>query len=268
MRSLIERHGGIATVARSMREVPLEENSEAFQFVESLQGGRIDVVIFMTGVGARALLNVVETRGSRREFLDSLDRCTTIVRGPKPTAVLREWKVHIDHRAAEPNTWRELLAVIDAAVPLEGKKVAVQEYGEPNEEFYRGLKQRGADVLRVPVYRWAFPEDTGPLVGAVRETIAGGFDVLMFTSANQLTNVIRAAEQQRLRDEWVAAARDCVVASIGPTASETLRAAGLTVDVEASPTTMGRLVIQAVSAAPAILARKGAEHNRRTGNDE
>lgn len=249
MKSLIERHRAVATVAPSMREIPIEENVAAFEFMEELLAGRVDVVVFMTGVGTRALLQAVETRYDKADFFAALERTTTVVRGPKPAAVLREWGVRIDHRAPEPNTWRELLATIDAAVPVAGKTVAVQEYGAPNEEFYRELDARGARALRVPVYLWGFPEDTGPLVSAIRGTVAGDFDVLMFTSAQQVENVLRAAEEQGLRAEWMAAAERCLIASIGPTCSEKIREEGLPVHFEASPPKMGQLVRGAVEAA-------------------
>ena len=250
MRSLIERHGGAATVAPSMREVPLAENPAATALVEDLRAGRIDVIVFLTGVGARALLEAVEGGGCRREeFFGLLDRLTVIVRGPKPTAVLHDWKVRIDHRAPEPNTWRELLAVIDAGLSLEGRTVAVQEYGIPNDELYAGLADRGATVVPVAVYRWALPEDTGPLERAIRETVAGAYDVLLVTSANQVTNALAVAESAGLREAWLAAARRCLVGSIGPTASETLERVGLRVDVEPRPPKMGALVRETLAAA-------------------
>ena len=150
IRSLIERQGGTAMVAPSMREVPLDQNPEAFAFADELFAGRIDFMVFMTGVGARGLLDVLETRYSREAFFEALQKCCVIVRGPKPAAVLREWKVRIDHLVPEPNTWRELLAVLDASAKIDGKRVAVQEYGQPNAEFYRGAGSRGADVRRFP----------------------------------------------------------------------------------------------------------------------
>jgi uroporphyrinogen-III synthase len=249
MRSLIERLGGIATVAPSMREVPIEQNVAAFHFARDLLAGRIDVVVFTTGVGARALLQAVETQCHRDEFFDALNRATTVVRGPKPTAVLHEWNVRIDHRAPEPNTWREVLATLDARVPVSGRTVAVQEYGQPSDELYRELERRGARVLRVPVYLWDLPEDTAPLRAAIRTTIAGEFDVLMFTSAQQVDNVLRAAAAEGLRDRWSAAAGRTFIASIGPTCSEKLRGEGLPVHFEASPPRMGQLVRGAVDAA-------------------
>ena len=242
MQSLIERHGGIATVVPSMQELPLDENQAALEFARQLLQGNIDVVIFMTGVGAQSLLDTVETQFDRQQFLSALDACQIAVRGPKPTAVLHKWGTHIDCRAPSPNTWRELLAALDAELPVTGKLVAVQEYGEPNNAFYDELRRRGADVTPVPVYRWAFPDDIGPLVNAVQATIAGQFDALLFTSAFQLSSLLHAAEEAGLRDEWIAAANKIILASIGPTASEKLRSEGLKVDVEADPPKMGQLV--------------------------
>ncbi|MDZ4686031.1 MAG: uroporphyrinogen-III synthase [Planctomycetaceae bacterium] len=242
IRSLLERHGAVATVAPSMKEVPIGDNPAAFAFAEELLAGRIDVMVFMTGVGARALLEALETRHPRATIFAAWDRCVIVVRGPKPVVVLREWNVRIDHRAPEPNTWRELLATLDAAAPLSGRCVAVQEYGVPNAEFYRQLEARGASVLSVPVYRWAFPDDTAPLQAAVEQTIAGAFDVLMFTSANQLHNVVEMASRLGRKEDWLAAAKQCVIASIGPTASETIHSYGLPVHIEPEHPKMGPLV--------------------------
>jgi len=242
MQQLIERHGGIATVAPSMREIPLDDNPVVFEFGESLLAGDVDVMVFLTGVGARALLDVLETRFSREEIFAAWEKCRVVVRGPKPLAVLREWKVRVDDRVPEPNTWRETLSTLQGSGDLQGQTVAVQEYGEPSTELYEALKQAGANVLPVPVYRWAFPEDPRPLYAAVEATIAGEFDVLMFTSANQIANVLEAADQLGKKTEWMAAARNCQIASIGPTASEKLRSVGLPVSVEASPPKMGQLV--------------------------
>lgn len=244
------------TIAPSMREVPLGENPEALAFAGLLFADKIDVVILLTGVGTRALADVVESQHERGAFLEALQKCTIIVRGPKPAAVLREWKVRIDHQVSEPNTWRDLVALLDAKLPVAGKRVAVQEYGQPNPELYAALEQRGAEAIRVPVYRWALPEDTGPLREAVRTTVAGGFDVLMFTSAQQLRNVLTVAEGEGVRDSWLAAARKCVIASIGPTASETIREEGLPVDIEPEHPKMGHLVQAVARDALVVLGRK------------
>lgn len=259
MQQLIERQGGKATVAPSMREIPLEDNPKAFQFAAELLAGRIDVVIFMTGVGTRALLEVLETRFTPESLFAAWDKCRIVVRGPKPLAVLREWKLRVDIRVPEPNTWRELLAALTDNVSVKGQTIAVQEYGEPSHELYEELKRRDAKVLPVPVYRWDMPEDLAPLNAAIDATIAGEFDVLLFTSANQINNVLEAAKRQGKQTEWLDAARKCGIASIGPTASEKLRSVGLPVHVEASPPKMGPLVRIALEEARRRLQEVGQD---------
>ena len=248
MRSLIERHGGIPLIAPSMREIPLTENLAVFEFLEQLLAGRIDVLVLMTGVGAKALLDVVETNVPRETFFAALAQPTVVVRGPKPVVVLKEWGVRIDHRAPEPNTWRELLTTLTTSVPLAGKTVAVQEYGKPNEEFYQALRAGGAEVLTVPVYRWDLPADITPLQTAVKKLIGSEFDLLLITSAQQVHHLLLVADQMGLRDQCVAAANRCKIGSIGPTATETLRELGLRVDIEPSHPKMGPLVKEALAA--------------------
>ena len=257
MRSLIERQGAVATVVPSMREVPLDPIQRSSPSPNRCLRGRVDVVVFLTGVGARMLLEVAETRFDREALLDALRRVTVAVRGPKPVAVLREWNVPIAIRAAEPNTWRELVTALAAAGAIAGKRIAIQEYGRPNTELYDELRRRGSRVEPVPVYRWTLPEDTAPLQAAV----AGDDrqDDSTFCSSPVRINSTACSKWPKRPVKKRRGSRrpaSCVIASIGPTASEALRDSGLPVDVEAQPTRMGHLVRAALEAAPAILAAK------------
>src|SRR5580692_6346467 len=116
MAKLITSHGGEATVASSMREIPLESNTEALAFARTLFESGFDVVIFLTGVGTRALARVVETIYPLEQYLAELRKVAVVARGPKPVAVLKEWNVPIALTAPEPNTWRELLRALDENV--------------------------------------------------------------------------------------------------------------------------------------------------------
>src|SRR6476660_8815403 len=109
--ALITNFGGRPTIAPALREVPLSSNTEALAFAEALERTEFDAVIFLTGVGARALRNVVDHAPvSSDRFVDSLRRTRVAARGPKPVAVLREWQVPVWVTAPEPNTWRDLLS--------------------------------------------------------------------------------------------------------------------------------------------------------------
>lgn len=263
MADLISRHGGIPISAPAMREIPLAENPEALEFARALLAGRIDAIIFLTGVGTRALVQVVESVLPRAEFLAALGRIPTIVRGPKPLAVLRELGVPIALSVPEPNTWREILGALDAsAIPLEGRRVAVQEYGLPNLELVAALEARGAIVRRVPVYRWALPEDCGPLRQAIMAIIGGQIDAALFTNAVQVVHLLKVAVECGLEESLRAALRDIVVASVGPTCSEALREHGLTVDLEPEHPKMGHLVVTAARHAHALRRIKRAQEVR------
>lgn len=250
MASLIRRHGGEPTIAPSMREAPLEKQEAVFDIWRRLTAGKIDVLLFLTGVGAQAMFDVLKTRVSPEELVKEINRRPVIIRGPKPAVVLNRLGIRIDVRAPEPNTWRDVLGAIDAS-PLEinGKTIAVQEYGKPNPELYEGLRDRGATVLPIPVYRWELPDDLEPLRSAVKRTIADEFDVLLFTSAQQAHHVLEVAEQLGVQDEFLQAANRSFIGSIGPTATETLTELGLKPDSEPEHPKMGPLVADALSKA-------------------
>ena len=245
MAELISINGGIPFVAPALREVPLEQNPGAFEFADKLYAGYFDMVIFLTGVGARLLQRVLATREAEDRFVDALRKLTIVARGPKPVAVLREWQVPIAVTVPEPNTWRELLEAI-AGRPE--KSVAVQEYGRSNPELLSGLAAQGRSATPVPVYQWALPENTAPLAEALEMLIAGQFKVVLFTTGVQIDHVLEFAEQQGKRAEVLAALKKIFSASIGPTCSESLRAHGITPAMEPSHPKMGILVRETASA--------------------
>lgn len=261
MAQLITNHGGRPTVAPSTREVPAGPNAEEAAFAEGLLQGDFQVVIFMTGVGARALSKAIEPMCSRGQWVSALSRVTVVARGPKPVTVLREFGVPITLTVPEPNTWREILQTLDqnaATVPLQGARVAVQEHGVPSPELYAGLAQRGALVFAIPVYKWAPPEDEGPLRAAIDELARGEFGAVLFTSSVQVHHLFRFAEEMKLRDEVLRGLKGAVVASIGPVTSETLREYGIAVDMEPSHPKMGFLVNEAAEQNAELAERKKA----------
>ena len=248
MAALLTRCGAEPTVAPSLREVPLESNSLAVEIARDVAAGRYRgaLLILLTGVGTRLFFEAAVTAVDRTVLVAALNELTVLVRGPKPVPVLKEWGVHLDYRAPEPNTWREVVATLEReAAPLAGRSVLVQEYGQSTPELYAWLESQGARVTPIPVYRWELPEDLGPLESAIRRTARGEFDILMFTSAEQVRNVLRVAAELGCEQELRAAMTRCLLASIGPTTTETLLAEGLPQPFEPSHGKMGHLATEA-----------------------
>jgi uroporphyrinogen-III synthase len=262
MAKLIENYGGVAISAPSMREVPIEENAAALAFAERLFAGEFEAVIFLTGVGTRVLFAAVETKHPRAGLVEALSRVLVVARGPKPVAALRGFGVPIAIAVPEPNTWRDILKTLDEHRPapaLRGMRVAVQEYGASNREFLDGLAARGASVTAVPVYQWALPEDLGPLQRALDMIVKLKVDVLLVTSATQISNMMQVAAGQGLEETLRAGLRRVVIASVGPISSEALRAAGIAPDFEPAHPKMGQLVFEAAQRAKEILRQKRGE---------
>jgi uroporphyrinogen-III synthase len=241
-----------------MREIPLQSNRQALAFAECLLAKKVDLVIFLTGVGVRALLDIVQTKHDREQFLAALRAVKVVARGPKPVAALRDLGVPIVATAAEPSTWRELMTTLDAEFGdgLRTMRVAVQEYGASNPELLSELTERCAEVTKVPVYQWALPEDLHPLREAVLSIANGSVDVVLFMTAVQVIHLFQVAEEMAFRDELSAGLRSIVVVSIGPTTSEELAHHGVTPDFEPSRPKMGFIVNEAAQYAGKILQKK------------
>jgi uroporphyrinogen-III synthase len=257
MGELIRRQGGDPFVAPSMREAPIENNPEAFEFAERLFRGEFDLVIFLTGVGTRALNKVLASRYPEDQFADALRKIAIAARGPKPLAALRELKVPVAVTAPEPNTWRELLTALDGRTE---RRIAVQEYGKSNTELLEALRNRGADVMAVRVYQWDLPEDVEPLREAAHRIAEGKADVAMFTTSIQIPHLFRIAAEEQLDEPMIAELRQMVIASIGPTTTETLEEFGLQPDITPTHPKMGFLVKETAEQAAAILERKRGIH--------
>ena len=255
---LIRTYGGEPLVVPAMREVPLQSNRQALAFADDLLANKVDLVIFLTGVGVRALLDIVQTKHDREQFLSALRAVKVVARGPKPVAALRDLRVPVVATAAEPSTWREMMTALNAEFgdSLQTMRVAVQEYGASNPELLAELTERCAEVTKVPVYQWALPEDLRPLREAVHSVANGSVDVVLFMTAVQVIHLFQVAEEMGLRDELSAGLRSLVVVSIGPTTSEELAHYGITPDFEPSRPKMGFIVNEAAQYAGKILEQK------------
>jgi uroporphyrinogen-III synthase len=265
LRRMLERHGAEVASAPALREVPIGENEAAFELLDELEGGRVDATVLLTGVGTDALVQALAARRPRERIVELLGRTRLIARGPKPVAALRRLGLVPDVVAPEPNTWRELIAALDARGDIRGCRIAVQEYGRENPELLAALAERGARVRRVPVYRWALPEDRGPLRAGIERLSEGLAEVAVFTTAVQIDHVMAVLDPDAAHRLLRSLRERVVVASIGPTATEALRSRGLEVDVQPVQPKLGPLVAAIARDAVDRLSRKRAAAEAGTG---
>ena len=256
MTRLIEHHGGHARVAPALQEIPIQDNPAALRFGAKLIDGSVDVLILMTGIGTTTLFDILRSRHPMASITTGLTHTAIVARGPKPVGALKALGLTPTLTVPEPNTWVEVVSTLDEYRPVKGLRVAVQEYGTSNPELLEALRRRGAEVFPVPIYRWALPEDTGPLKQVLGEIIAGHMQVMLVTNAAQIDHVMQLLEQEGTTAQFKEACKKMVVASIGPTASARLRHYDLPIDFEPSHPKMGVLVKETSEQVHSILISK------------
>jgi uroporphyrinogen-III synthase len=238
---LVTKRGGLPLHAPALAEVADVQPQAIQTLIEQWRTAPIKAAIFQTGVGTQALFGTIDTLGLADEFLRLLAQTLVIVRGPKPTGVLRGRGVRIDRRAADPFTTVEVLELL-RDLDLRDARVLVQSYGEPNGVLDTALETLGATVIEIPTYRWALPTDTRPLELLLDALSRGDVHAAMFTSASQIRNLYDFANTLKREAALVQDLNRTLVASVGPVCSQALRDKGIRVAVEASPPKLGPLL--------------------------
>jgi uroporphyrinogen-III synthase len=254
MEILIRREGGDPFVAPSVQERALDDHREALGFVERLHAGEFDLVVCMTGAGLSFLRDLAVADAKLDLLAEGLRNTFIVSRGPKPVPILRELGARAHVVVPEPNTWKE---VVDAVASRPERRVAVQEYGRPNNEMKAAMEAFGATVTPFAIYRWDLPPDLAPLREAARRLAAHEIDVVLFTSSIQLDHLFQIAQEMGVAAEVRAALIEyAAVASVGPIMTEALEAASLPADIIPIHPKMASLVKASSDLAEGALTRK------------
>jgi uroporphyrinogen-III synthase len=229
---LIERVGGVPILAPCLREVrsdPHDEELRArFRAVVSVP---VHVFVFQTGVGTQALFDLAAEAGLDGQLAEAVQGALVVARGPKPLTVLLGLGCRVDHRTVEPHTTEELLRVLEP-LDLAGQRVAVQHYGSANASLVDHLRSRAGEVIELFSYRWALPDDVGPIVHFLRELRAGRVAVTAFTSASQVESLFTVATDSGVAGElpdWLN--HRTLTAAIGPTCARALEQHGVAIAI-------------------------------------
>ena len=224
--ALFEKLGAQVYACPLLEEKPVENREELKDFVRLVVSGNLDLMIFLTGVGAKFLIAEAESNGLKDEFLKALGNLTVVVRGPKPVAALRQFGVRVDVIPENPTTE----GVIEALRPrdLKDRRIGVQLYGVPNPQLVSALEARGAKVLPVQVYAYGAAADPSSVRALVAKIMNREIQVLAFTSAPQVHMLFDIASQLGISAELEQALNNgVVIASIGEVTSRALGGKGL-----------------------------------------
>jgi uroporphyrinogen-III synthase len=175
-----------------------------------------------------------------------------VVRGPKPTAALRQLGVRIDLTAPTPNTSAEVLAVL-ADIDLADRTVALQLYGGPNPELSLALAARGATVVELAPYVWRRPIDPAPVLELLDALAQHRVDVLLITSQIQVEHLFSIARERGREPDLARVA----IGAQGPVAEAALERFGVHASFRPEHGHMGALVLAAARHFDLISAPQG-----------
>lgn len=241
--SMISKRGGEPVCAPALREAPLDCADDVGYLLDRLAGNSIDVVVFQTGVGARALFAEADRQSRLDELLEALRGITTVCRGPKPTAALRQAKVQVSAGIAAPYTTKELLdALID--LPVRGKRLMALQYGERNAALMSALRDECESADELCLYEWQLPDDTAPMASLIDELLGGAVDVIAFTSQVQIRHLYQVAAANDVPQSELSDALNerTIVCAVGPTCAAALVDVGVATDTQPEYPKMGHMV--------------------------
>lgn len=229
--ALLVRRGARVRSAAAIAMVPLADDTALRMVTDALIDEPPQLLIATTGIGFRGWIEAAEGWGQADALLAALAGARVISRGPKATGALRAAGLQEEWSPASESSAEVLAHLSDG--DLDGKRVAVQLHGaieawDPNPGFLSGLRERGAQVIGVPVYRWEQPADTGAFDELIGEIAAGGVDAVTFTSAPAVASMLLRASEIGVSDALLAALRGPVVSyCVGPVTAAPLLAAGV-----------------------------------------
>jgi uroporphyrinogen-III synthase len=201
-------------------------------WLRDFNAGACDDLILMTGEGLRRLQSIIEIHAPelREPFIEQLGKVRKVTRGPKPNSELRKLNLERDINALAPTTDGviETMAQLD----LNGRTVGLQLYGSYiNPPLVAALEAQGASVKSVAPYVYADDIEEQRVIDLIQKLVAGGVDVIAFTSATQVKRLWSVAKKQDQLAAMEAAFADLTVTAVGPVVRDCLLEKGVSVDL-------------------------------------
>ncbi|MGC0364858.1 uroporphyrinogen-III synthase [Rhodococcus sp. 27YEA15] len=229
--TLLTRRGANVLHAPAIRIIPLADDRELERVTRQIVAEPPDIVVATTGIGFRGWLEAADGWGEAENLRGALDSARLLARGPKTKGAIRAAELREEWSPASESSAEVLEHLL--AEGVYGKTVAVQLHGatsewEPIPDFCQVLRDAGAAVIAVPVYRWEPPEDLTLLDNMIDAICAAGIDAVSFTSAPAVASLLMRADRTARLDLLLDALRGPVTAvSVGPVTSASLEAVGV-----------------------------------------
>ncbi len=253
---LLERRGAEVLRCPLVTIYDSPHSAAILAFAVSVAEGSFDDFVLITGEGLTRILSCIDKHDPslRPRFIEGLGKLRTITRGPKPARALRAVGLKPGIEATEPTTEGVIRSM--SAHPLEGRRVAVQLYGnDPNLVLMRFLRDRNALVTTVAPYVYGNAADDATVHALLERMAAGEVDAIAFTSKLQIERLVNQHPAPLVRR----ALSRTKIAAVGPIVAEAIRAAGY--EVASSPEHSWFMKPLVVALSEQLGAKKDKDHS-------
>ncbi|MFH8500047.1 uroporphyrinogen-III synthase [Streptomyces coeruleorubidus] len=224
--TLLQRRGAAVVHAPALRIVQLADDSELLGATKELIRQVPDIVVATTAIGFRGWVEAADGWGLGDDLLSRLGGARILARGPKVKGAVRAAGLTEEWSPSSESMAEVLDRLLEEGV--DGQRIAIQLHGEPLPGFVEALREGGAEVVGVPVYRWMPPEDIAPVDRLLDATVSRGVDALTFTSAPAAASLLSRAEERGMLPEVLEAmSHDVLPACVGPVTALPLQSRGI-----------------------------------------
>jgi uroporphyrinogen-III synthase len=229
--------------APTMRTVDLSESASLRDATVALAERPPDYLVVSTGMGMRRWLEAAARWDLEAPLLAALAGARVVARGAKANSAARGAGLDVWWKAPQ-ETMQEIVDHL-ADEGTAGARVAVQLFepeGHPSTEALRALS---GELVEVPVYQWALPEDLGPARDLVQTTVAGAVSAITFTAQPQVHNLFRIAEGLGLREALRDRLNGAIIAAcVGPVCASAATEEGIRGPIWPDPPRLPAMVRQ------------------------
>ncbi|WP_408640771.1 uroporphyrinogen-III synthase [Salipaludibacillus keqinensis] len=241
MSKIIEKQQGTPLV-RSLQGTVFLNDQEVRKDLERDVEENYDWMIFTTGIGVNALLDMAKDMNIKDQYLKSINEATIAARGYKTFAALK--KIGVTPTAKDDDgTIKGLIASLQP-YDFNGKRVMVQLHGENAPSLLEYLIEEGAIVFPILPYKHVDPKPE-TVERFCQEVLAGEIDAVCFTAAIQVRSLFKYAKEKRYSRSIVDAFMTHTMAvAVGKVTAEALHEEGIDRIVKPDLERMGAMIVE------------------------
>ncbi|HUF98295.1 MAG TPA: uroporphyrinogen-III synthase [Ilumatobacter sp.] len=185
-----------------------------------------DVLVLTTGLGVRSWLEAADSIQLGNALHELFHTTALYARGPKATGALVT--AGFDVLWTAPRARYDDVIDVLTALGVGGIRIGVQLDGAGASELCDTIESLGAEVVRVPVYRWSLPDDLAPAERLIRAVVERKLDAVTFTAKPAVENFFDIAHTVGCYDDIVdALSTDVAPFCVGPVCATGLTNVGI-----------------------------------------